>query len=156
MLYSITRLYTDLAYSLYTVMVQESETSADKRAPSIFPGEKYLVIESYRKNGEPVRTPVWFIEHQGTLYVRTGKDTGKAKRIRRDANIRIAPCSGRGTPKAAWVEAEARPATDEEAQQTYRLLKQKYGLTFRLVELIRKRPGRKDKPAFLAIKTRTP
>ncbi len=93
--------------------MQEPETSREKLAPSPFSGEKYLVIESYRKNGEPVRTPVWFIEHQGTLYVRTGKDTGKAKRIRRDPNIRMAPCSGRGTPKAAWVETEARPATDE-------------------------------------------
>lgn len=136
--------------------MQEPERSTEKPAPSIFPNRKYVVIESYRKNGEPVRTPVWFVEHQGTLYVRTGKDTSKAKRIGRDPNIRIAPCSGRGTPKAAWVEAEARPATEEEAQQTYLLFKQKYGLTFRLVELIRKRPGRKDKPFSLAVKTRTP
>ncbi len=29
--------------------------------------ERYLVIETYRKNGDPVRTPVWFVEYQGII-----------------------------------------------------------------------------------------
>src|SRR5438034_528814 len=66
--------------------------------------ERYLVIETYRKNGDPVRTPVWFAEHQGIIYVRTNTDTGKAKRIRLDPHVRIAPSTARGIPKNDWIE----------------------------------------------------
>jgi hypothetical protein len=34
-----------------------------------FTGKKYLAIESYRKNGAAVRTPVWFAQEGETLYV---------------------------------------------------------------------------------------
>jgi hypothetical protein len=34
-----------------------------------FSGHKYLVIESYRKDGTAVRTPVWFAQEGETLYV---------------------------------------------------------------------------------------
>src|SRR5437879_12369608 len=68
--------------------------------------ERDLVIETYRKNGDPVRTPVWFAEHQGIIYVRTNTDTGKARRIRRNPHVRIAPSSARGIPKSDWIEAK--------------------------------------------------
>src|SRR5437667_12309581 len=63
--------------------------------------ERYLVIEPYRKNGDPVRTPVWFVEHQGLIYVRTNRDTGKAKRIPLNPHVRLAPSTARGIPRGA-------------------------------------------------------
>ncbi len=133
-------------------MIKEGEASTEKAGLSQFSGQKYLAIESYRKNGEAIRTPVWFVENQRTLYVRTDSDTGKAKRMRRNPRIRIAPCNAGGTLKGGWVEAEAKFATDEEAEQAYQLLRRKYGLQYRAVRFFGRLQGRKNKAVVLAIK----
>ena len=67
----------------------------------VFQRNKYLSLESFRKNGQGVRTPVWFAGDPavGTpqkLYVYSEADSGKAKRIRRNSRARIAPCHMRG------------------------------------------------------------
>ena len=84
---------------------------------SRFEGERVISLESYRKNGEPVRTPVWFLEENGVLYVHTDDSTGKVKRIRRNPKVRVAPSHFRGKPKAeyidAWAELESSPGTVE-------------------------------------------
>ena len=92
-----------------------------------FAGERDMVIESYKKDGTAVKTPVWFIENNGTLWVRTD-DTGKMKRIRGNSSIQMAPCSARGAPKGSWVEAKAEIAIGPEAEEAYLLLRKKYGL----------------------------
>ena len=33
-----------------------------------FAEQKYLNLESFRKNGQGVRTPLWFVEDDGVLY----------------------------------------------------------------------------------------
>jgi PPOX class probable F420-dependent enzyme len=73
-----------------------------------FDGQKYLSLETYRKNGEAVRTPVWFATAGGpTLYVYTTADSGKVKRLRRSGEVRIAPCDARGRVTGAWSTARA-------------------------------------------------
>src|SRR5215471_9593255 len=72
-----------------------------------FVGQRYLNLESYKRDGTPVQTPVWFAEDHGVLYVSTLANAGKVKRIRRNPRIRIAPCTMRGTVVGPWVEAEA-------------------------------------------------
>ena len=63
-----------------------------------FADQQYLNLETYRKDGRAVRTPVWFAEDEGgVLYLRTVKDAGKVKRIRRQARVRVAPCDMAGT-----------------------------------------------------------
>lgn len=101
---------------------------------SEFDGRKYLNLESYRKNGQPVRTPVWFAEPEGaardkngrTLYVYTIETTGKVKRIRNNRRVRIAPCDIRGRLRGDWVEAQAEILTGAEAKLGMRLLNRKY------------------------------
>ena len=62
-----------------------------------FVGQKYLNLESVKRDGTPVQTPVWLAEEQGVLYVYTLANAAKVKRIRRHPRIRIAPCTMRGT-----------------------------------------------------------
>ena len=85
---------------------------------SLFEGEKVISLETYRRNGQPVRTPVWFLKEDGILYVHTDDSTGKVKRIRRNPKVRVAPSHFRGKPKAGYIEAraelEASPGTVEE------------------------------------------
>lgn len=105
-----------------------------------FAGEKYLSIESYRRNGSAVRTPVWFAEMSGALYVRTSTDTGKYKRIRNNPRIKIAPCDMRGNVKGEWVDAQAGMAPSSEEAGAFKLLKEKYGMTYIMANLfLRKR-----------------
>jgi hypothetical protein len=57
-----------------------------------FEKQKYLNIETFRKNGEGVRTPVWFVQDGEVLYARTIANSGKVKRIRNNGQVKIAPC----------------------------------------------------------------
>ena len=100
--------------------------SSDKR--SQFAGEKYLNLETYRKVGTAVATPVWFAEDGGLLYIYSLADAGKVKRIRNNPRVRVAPCDMRGKLKGEWVDARARILDGEEAAKGHRLLDEKYGV----------------------------
>jgi PPOX class probable F420-dependent enzyme len=93
-----------------------------------FEKESYLSIESYRKNGSAVRTPVWFAESNGLLYVYSLAEAGKVKRIRNNPRVRVAPCDVRGKPKGDWVEARASIADKPTAERGHQLLNRKYPL----------------------------
>jgi PPOX class probable F420-dependent enzyme len=100
-----------------------------------FGGHKFLNLESYRRSGRAVRTPVWFVESDGRLYVRTAEDAGKVKRIRGNWRVRVAACDYRGRLRGEWVEGAGRIVEGEEAERANRLLKRKYGLLRRLIDL---------------------
>ncbi len=93
-----------------------------------FAGHHYLNLETLRKNGQPVLTPVWFTQDGERLYVRTIENSGKVKRIRRNANVRVMPCGRAGEPLGEWVSATARetraPAVFARVRE---LLLEKYG-----------------------------
>ncbi|HXN21167.1 MAG TPA: PPOX class F420-dependent oxidoreductase [Candidatus Dormibacteraeota bacterium] len=106
-------------------------------APGLLPfaGHKYLNLETFRKNGRGVRTPVWFAasgpispEHPETfLYVYTTADSGKVKRIRNNPRVRIAPSDARGNVRGEWMDGEARIVDDaRESEIAHRLLDAKY------------------------------
>ena len=107
-----------------------------------FAGEKYINLETYRKNGLGVKTPVWFVESDGMLYVRTSNDTGKYKRIRNNPSVQIAPCDMRGKVKGQWVDATARRIDGEESRRANELLNRKYGWAKRIINFMAKIRGR--------------
>src|SRR5919198_665523 len=92
-----------------------------------FVGHRYLNLESVKRDGTPVQTPVWFAEEHGVLYVYTLANAGKVKRIRRDPHIRIAPCTMRGTVIGPWIEVEATIVDATTAAHGHALLRHKYG-----------------------------
>ncbi|HWP46869.1 MAG TPA: PPOX class F420-dependent oxidoreductase [Candidatus Limnocylindrales bacterium] len=92
-----------------------------------FANQSYLNLESYRKSGKPVQTPMWFAEDKGVLYVYSLANAGKVKRIRNNPRVRVVPCDIRGKPKGSWVEGKARIVEDQEAEHGHNLLNQKYG-----------------------------
>ena len=100
--------------------------------------ERYLNLETYRRTGQPVATPVWFVVDRGVIYVYSLADAGKVKRIRNNSRVRIAPCDARGGLKGAWVDATARIVDDREALEAQRLVRAKYGWQKRLLDLLRK------------------
>ncbi len=105
-----------------------------------FSKRKYISLETYRKSGQGVPTPVWFVESGNRLYVSTPASSGKIKRLRNNPKVRVALCNFRGNVRGGWVEGEARLATGDEAEQANAMLARKYGIQWRAVEwLYRKR-----------------
>jgi PPOX class probable F420-dependent enzyme len=100
-----------------------------------FDKKKYLSLESFRKTGDPVRTPVWFAEHDGKLYIYSLADAGKVKRIRNNPRVRVAPCDVRGGNIGEWVEATARIEDPGGEKLGMSVLTKKYGLMKRLGDL---------------------
>src|SRR6516162_11613254 len=100
-----------------------------------FAGAKYLSLETFRKSGIGVRTPVWFaqdvLHSEPTItvfYIYSEADAGKVKRIRNNHQVRVAPCTMRGDVRGVWVDGRARICEDGEAAHGQRLLTQKYGV----------------------------
>jgi PPOX class probable F420-dependent enzyme len=68
------------------------------------------------------------VQDGDTLYVRTFADSGKVKRIRRHAQVNIAPCRMDGEPMGDWVPAIAHEVSDPLIdRQVDQLLGKKYG-----------------------------
>ena len=103
-----------------------------------FLDQKYINLETYKKDGTPIRTPVWFVIDNDLIYVITMESTGKVKRLKNNQEVRIVSCSFKGKPKNGWVKAKAEKITGEEADKAIKLRKKKYGMSGRLVSLFRK------------------
>lgn len=111
----------------------------DRLAP--FSEEKYLNLETYRKTGQGVRTPLWFIEDRGVLYMRTPAASAKVKRIHHNPRVRVVPSDVSGNPKGEWIDGEARLIPAAEAEWVNQLVKHKYGLFKRLIDIRSKLKG---------------
>ena len=93
-----------------------------------FAGPKYLSLETFKKNGQGVKTPVWFVLHDGALYVYTEADSWKVKRIRNNPRVRVAVCNIRGTVKGSWLDGTASFVEGDERLAADKLLDRKYFL----------------------------
>jgi uncharacterized protein len=89
-------------------------------------GKRTLLV-TYRGDGTPVPTPVWAAAEAGRLYVRSERRSGKVKRLRRDARLLIAPCSVRGEPLGAPLEARARVLAADQETLAEAALAARYG-----------------------------
>ena len=108
---------------------------------SLFLDQKYVNLETYKKDGTPVRTPVWFMIDSDIVYVVTREKTGKVKRLKNNQNIRIVPCSFKGKPESEWIKGIAQNITGEEAEKAIKLRKKKYGFSARLTGLFSSQKG---------------
>jgi len=97
-----------------------------KLAP--FEVQNYISLETFKKNGQGVKTPVWFVLHKNAFYVYTEADSWKVKRIRNNPRVRVAVCNVRGDIKGPWLDATASLAADDERLAADKLLDRKYFL----------------------------
>ncbi len=102
---------------------------------------KYLNLETYRNDDQPVKTPVWFVIDNGIIYIATPSTTGKVKRLNHNKNVRIVPSDMKGNPRGNWVDATAYFANESETIQAIKLRKKKYGLLAKLVGITLYRKG---------------
>jgi len=93
-----------------------------------FGTEKYISLETFKKNGQGVKTPVWFVLHNGALYIYTEADSWKVKRIRNNPRVRVAKCDIRGNVKGEFMDATATLIEGDERMVADKLLDKKYFL----------------------------
>lgn len=94
-----------------------------------FGGQKYISLETFKKNGQGVKTPVWFVLHENAFYAYTEADSWKVKRIRNNPRVRVAVCNVRGHIKGPWLDAAASLVEEgDERLAANELLDRKYFL----------------------------
>ena len=103
--------------------------------------EKYLSIETYRKNNQPVKTPVWFVIKNDLIYVVTRDQTGKVKRLRNNQQVKIATCTIRGKIIGQWISGTAKILTDKETQDAVKWRDEKYGFMAKIAKFLSKSKG---------------
>jgi len=89
--------------------------------------KKYISLETYKKNTQSVKTPVWFVIDSDLLYVVTREKTGKVKRIKNNPSVKITPCTFGGKSTGEWISGNASKVEGEEANNAIKLRKKKYG-----------------------------
>ena len=57
---------------------------------------RYINLESFKKDGNGVKTPVWCAPLDGHIVVFTEGEAYKVKRVRRNPKVRVAECDVRG------------------------------------------------------------
>ena len=74
---------------------------------------KYIALETFRKHGQAVKTPVWTVAQDGKLLVWTQGDSWKVKRVRNNSRVRVAKCDMRGNVEGPWVDGVVTSISDD-------------------------------------------
>ena len=108
-----------------------------------FIDQKYLSLETYKRDSTPIQTPVWFVTENDQLYITTKETTGKVKRLRNNQNARIAVCSMKGDIKSDWVDVGLENIPEEsDVEKIVKLRKKKYGFSARLISMFTSQKGK--------------
>lgn len=96
-------------------------------------------LVTFKQNGDAAHTPVWFAPEPSSpqrLFVYTNRGSWKVKRLRRNPNVRVAPCSQRGLrtgPEFRAIAETIEDPQDPKFVRGFELLKRRYGIFFKLV-----------------------
>jgi uncharacterized protein len=121
---------------------------------------KYVSLVSFKRDGAPVATPMWFVADGDRLLVITDAHSAKVKRIRRNPQVTVAACRPNGRLTGEPQAAQARILPSSEHERAQKLLEHKYRLEFILIlpvyNLVQRMRGRRQSSeiAVLAITPR--
>ena len=99
---------------------------------------KYISVETFKRSGDSVKTPVWTVAQEGKLRVWTQGDSWKVKRARNNPRVRVAACDMRGNVEGPWVEGVVTSISDspEVKKAMRRQLRRKYLFMYAFVTLV--------------------
>lgn len=120
----------------------------------VLKNEKYISLETFKKDGNGVKTPVWFVERDGQILFFTDGTSFKVKRLSRNSKARVAACDMRGTVSGPWFEATAEvvpPGTPLE-KTAYDLLGKRYGMQISALNFFSRLFGRMDRRRVIVVK----
>jgi PPOX class probable F420-dependent enzyme len=95
--------------------------------------ESYINLETFKRDGSGVKTPIWFaIEGDGLVFMTDGRSY-KCKRLRRNDKVRFAACGMAGAIKGPWFDGTCRPIDDPaERKRAIAALASHYPFAWRL------------------------
>lgn len=91
-----------------------------------FVAQKVVLLQTRKRDGSWVDTPVSIAVHGQRAYFRTPARASKNKRLRNFPEARFAPSTWRGRPTGPAVHAATRLLTGEESAAAARLINRKY------------------------------
>ncbi|KQH80952.1 pyridoxamine 5-phosphate oxidase [Mycobacterium gordonae] len=100
---------------------------------------RYALLRSFRRDGTPADTPIWFAFDGDAVVFRT-KVGPKTKRLSARPDVELAVCDYRGRGATDWSPGRATVLTGADAQRANRLLHRRYGWQWNIVPLL-KIPG---------------
>jgi uncharacterized protein len=83
---------------------------------------KTVLLTTYRRDGTPVATPVSIAFAGDRAFFRTYDKAWKAKRLRHNPNVQVAPSTGGGKATGAAIHAHARLLDGPDAKLAARSL----------------------------------
>lgn len=86
--------------------------ATNTEATSILRRSRTALLTTFRRDGEPVATPVSITLDAASAHFVTAADSGKARRLARDDRVTLAPCTVSGTPLGPGVGGRARRVVD--------------------------------------------
>ena len=114
---------------------------------------RYISLRSYKRDGNPVDTPVWQVTVDGKLLVFTDGTSYKVKRIGRNPAVQVARCDLRGGLEGPWLDGTCRLVESGEdiERRTYAALVDKYGWQMRFGNVFSRLSGRFGRRRVLEI-----
>lgn len=114
--------------------------------------QTYVNLETFKRDGTGVRTPVWVAPLDGNLVIFTDGTSYKVKRVARDSRARVAVCDVRGGNNGTWFDGTCSVITDDAREaRAYEALRAKYGLQMRVVDLFSWLGGRIGRRVVLEV-----
>ncbi len=101
--------------------------------------EKYILLTTFKRDGSPVKTPVWVVPLDGTTVgFWTSSGSGKAKRLAHTGRVFVQPSDARGKVKEGTspVEASARLVTGSEYEGIQLKIREKYGFMTKITHAL--------------------
>ncbi len=98
--------------------------------------EKFVSLTTFKRDGNPVASPMWIVRDGPQLWLWTPAEAPKVRRVRRNPRVTLTPCGRTGKLRAggAVVDGTAEVVTDpSEVARIESLLKRKYGFEFWVV-----------------------
>src|SRR5574339_685560 len=108
---------------------------------NIFEGfydKKYINLQTFKKNGEIVSTPVWFVLKNNEIFFRSDGNSGKVKRIRNNNNIKASICDIRGNIKGQTYTGIANFQDKSRYNEINSLFDKKYSLLSPILKIVYK------------------
>lgn len=118
-------------------------------ALAMLDGHDFANLTTFRRNGQPVTTPVWFAKAGASIYVMTMASAGKVKRLRNNPAARLGPSDRSGKPLGADAEVRGRLLGPEEQALAKQALSRKYGWQKKLFDLMFKLRGKQSDQVYL-------
>ena len=103
--------------------------------------QKYISLETYRKNNKPVRTPVWFVIKDDLVYVVTRSKTGKVKRLKNNLQVKFALCTIKGKVVGEWISGTVTILNEEQTNEAVKRRDKKYGFMAKIAKVLSKNKG---------------